>query len=285
VRAIEDCTAGRISPEVAVARLVLAGMSAAGIVAALEGIAGPAVDAMRALVAARMGAVDALAAEVRETAQDHDASAGIARIASFFDRAVQHSPEASVALYSLGDPAILAAATEEIVVWLSAHRLLPQDADVLDLGCGIGRIAAALAGRCRHVLAVDVSAGMVAEAARRLAAVPNVLVRATGGEDLDWLEAGAFDLVVAVDSFPYIVQAGLGQRHVQGAARALRPGGHLCLLNLSYRDDLAADRADTAAWATASGMQVIVNGVRPFRLWDGAAFVLARDEVRVTGAA
>ena len=81
------------------------------------------------------------------------------------------SPEASVALYSLGDPAILAAATEEIVAWLVAERLLPADADVLDLGCGIGRVGG-VAPRCRSVLGLDVSAGMVAEATRRLLACP-----------------------------------------------------------------------------------------------------------------
>jgi SAM-dependent methyltransferase len=278
VTAIEDCLAGRISPQVALARMLLAGDGAAAIRKALDAASGPAIDAMRALVDARPAALDALAAEVGATAANHDASgaAGIARIAAFFDRAVQHSPEASVALYSLGDPAILAAATHEIVVWLSAERLLPDGADVLDLGCGIGRIAAALAGRCRSVLALDVSPGMVDEAARRLAPLPNVQVRTTGGEDLDWLGPAAFDLVLAVDAFPYIVQAGLAGRHVDGAARALRAGGHLCILNLSYRDDPAADRADAAAWAAASGMQLLVDGVRPFRLWDGAAYVFRR---------
>ena len=282
--AIDDCIAGHISPEVALSRLLFAGLDSAGIVAALNA-AGPSepVAAMRALVAGRGPALDALSAEVAATGAEHTAegpspAAGVARIAAFFDRAVQHSPEASVALYSLGDPAILAAATAEIVAWLSAQRLLRDGADVLDLGCGIGRISAALAPRCRSVLALDVSPKMVAEAARRLAAVANVQVRRTGGEDLDWLEPEAFDLVLAIDSFPYIVQTGAetALRHVRGAARALRPGGALCMLNLSYRDDLHADRADAAAWADAAGMRVAVDGTLPFQVWDGTAFVLAR---------
>ena len=288
VEAVADCVAGRISPEVAVARMLLGGMDAAAIGGALDAAhagagSGAAVAAMRALLAGRGGALDALAAEVAATAAGHDASGatpgeGVARIAAFFDRAVRHSPEASVALYSLGDPAILAAATNEIVDWLAAQGLLGAGADVLDLGCGIGRVAAALAGRCRSVLGLDVSAGMVDEAARRLAGMANVRVRRTGGEDLDGLEAGAFDLVLAIDSFPYIVQTGAetALRHVRGAARALRPGGALCILNLSYRGDPAADRADVEAWSAATGMAVREAGGRPFRLWDGAAFVLVR---------
>ena len=282
--AIEACVAGVISPEVAVARMVLAGQDASSIGAALdEAMASPAVAAMRALVTGRGAAVDALAAEVAATGAEHDASgttpaAGVARIAAFFDRAVRHSPEASVALYSLGDPTILAAATAEIVEWLETAGLLRAGADVLDLGCGIGRVAAALAPRCRSVLGLDVSEGMVAEATRRLSTIGNVQVRRTSGEDLDALAPAAFDLVLAIDSFPYIVQTGAAtaRRHVEGAARALRAGGALCILNLSYRGDEAADRADAADWAARSGMRLVRDGGRPFRLWDGTGFVLAK---------
>jgi SAM-dependent methyltransferase len=225
--------------------------------------------------------LDGLSAEVKATHARHDASGptpaeGIAVIAGFFDDAVRHSPEASVALYSLGDPLILAAATAEIVAWLHAEGLLPPGADVLDVGCGIGRVAAALAPRCRSVLGLDVSAGMVGEARRRLADHPNVRISLTSGEDLDAVETAAFDLVLAIDSFPYIVQTGpeTALRHVRGAARALRPGGALCILNLSFRCDPAQDRADAIGWAADSGMHMTHDGGRPFRLWDGTAFVL-----------
>lgn len=280
--AVDDCVAGRISPEVAVARMLLAGSGAAAILHAAAG-PHPAAQAMRALVQGRAATLDALAAEVAATAAAHHASGatpaeGVARIAAFFDRAVRHSPEASVALYSLGDPAILAAATAEIVAWLQAGHLLRPGCDALDLGCGIGRVAAALAPHCRTVLGLDVSRGMVTEAATRLADLGNVIIAHTGGEHLDALPTAAFDLVLAIDSFPYIVQTGpaTALRHVQGAARALRPGGALCILNLSYRDDAPADRADAAAWAEAAGMALVQDGDRPFKLWDGTAFVLRR---------
>ena len=280
---IQDCQAGRISPQVAVARLLLAGHDTTAILTALNRTNGAATDAMRALVETRASPLDALAAEIRDTAARHDASGpppaeGIAPIAAFFDRAVQHSPEASVALYSLGDPAILAAATAEIVAWLGIQHLLPARADILDLGCGIGRVATALAPACRSILALDVSPGMVAEATTRLAPHPNVTIRHTTGEDLDWLEPDSLDLILAIDSFPYIVQTGpsTALTHIQGAARALRPGGALCILNLSYRNDPEADRADATAWATATGLRLTHHGQRPFRLWDGTAYILSR---------
>ena len=288
--AVGDCLAGHISPEVAIARLLLGGATAAGVLQALQ--AHPSGDprwaAMRELATARTGALDRLAAEVRDTGANHSAAGGtpeegLARIAAFFDRAVAHSPEASVALYSLGDPAILAAATAEIVAWLDRQALLPPGADVLDLGCGIGRMAGALAPRCRSILGLDVSAGMVAEARRRHAGQPHLRFAVTSGQGLDLPDA-SLDLVLAVDSFPYIVQAGpeVAARHVSGAARALRPGGALAVLNLSYRGDGAADRRDAAAWAQEAGLAWEDCGT-PFRLWDGTAHVFRASPSPASG--
>ena len=149
---------------------------------------------------------------------------------------------------------------------------------MLDLGCGFGRVAAALAPRCRSVLGLDVSAGMVAEARRQQGALANVRFEQTGGRDLAGLEAARFDLVLAIDSFPYIVQAGdaVALQHVADAARILRPGGALVILNLSYRNDDAADLEDAQRWAAAHGFRLELAETKPFALWDGTAYVLRR---------
>lgn len=284
---LQNCTEGRISPEIAIAHFMFAGADTRSIAATLDAAAPhPRVDAIRALLAGRAPQIDALSAEVAATAADHNARGdtpeqGIARIAAFFDRAVAASPEASVALYSLGDPAILAAATAEIVEWLEKSDLLASGAgggaDVLDLGCGIGRIAAALAPRCRGVLGLDVSPGMVAEARRRCAAQPNLRFEITAGQNLAFLGTASLDLVLAVDSFPYLVQAGpplLGP-HLADIARILRPGGALVILNLSYEND-GLDRSRAETWSAIHGFALAVADSHPFRLWDGSAYVFRR---------
>ena len=279
--------AGRISPEVALARLVLAAFPPEAIEARLAALpAGNArVDALARLHRARRGALDEVRAMLAEARLDHVAEAddgcaeaAVARIAASYDRAVAVAPEASVAAYSLNDPAVLAAATAEVVAWLAREALIGPDRDVLDLGCGIGRVSAALAPRCRSVLGLDVSPNMVAEARRRHGAVPRLRFGATPGTGLAALADAAFDLVLAVDSFPYMVQAGaaVAERHLADAARVLRPGGALAVPNLSYRGDVEADRADAARWAAAGGWTLAVAGTAPFALWDGAAFLFRR---------
>jgi SAM-dependent methyltransferase len=240
-------------------------------------------EALARLHRARRGGLGELRAMLAASGLDHGAAPGtpeeaVARVAAAFDRAVAAAPEASVAAYSLNDPAALAAATGEVVEWLAREGLVGPDRDVLDLGCGIGRVSAALAPRCRSVLGLDVSPSMVAEARRRHAGAPNLRFGTTPGTGLSALGTASFDLVLAVDSFPYIVQAGaaVAERHIADAARVLRGGGAFAILNLSYRGDPEADRADAARWAAAGGWTLAVDGAAPFALWDGAAFLLRR---------
>ncbi len=278
------CLAGLISPEIALARLLLGEQTGAEIAAQIEARRPdpptPPWTALARLLHEKADVLDSLATQVVTAGREHGVFApgsNVARVAAFFDAAAARAPEAGVAFYSLGDPAILAAATAEIVAWLAQEGLLgPPPPDVLDLGSGIGRIAAALAPHCRSVLGLDVSPGMVTEARRRCAGLANVRFEATPGQDLAVLPAQAFDLVLAVDSFPYMIQVGGGvaDRHVEGAARALRRGGALVILNLSYGREAEADQADVGQWAEKYGFRVARAGERPFGLWDGVVFML-----------
>ena len=220
---------------------------------------------------ANMHAVSRMLAQARiDHAGAHDPQA----IAAMFDRAVAEAPDASVAAYTLNDPALAARATAEIVDWLVAEGLAAGP--VLDLGCGTGRIAAALARHAGHVLGLDVSAGMVAEARRRHGRDPRLRFEVTDGQPPSHLPAGSLGLVLAVDSFPYLVQSGLADAHAEAAAQCLQPGGALVILNLSYGPD-ASDRV--RRWCETFGLLLERNGLQPFLLWDGTAFVLRRTAI------
>ena len=275
------CLSGQIGPEVALARMLLAGETAEAIARRVREarIPGKAWADLARVLAAREAGLPHLRDMIDAASIDHAGASTPERIAALFDRAVAASPEASVALYSLGDPATLAAATGELVSWLSAESLIGPEMDILDLGCGIGRVAAALAGRCRSVLGVDVSPAMIAQARLRCAGLENMRFAVSDGRDLAMLPDAGFDLMLAVDSFPYLIQAGLelAERHFAEAARVLRPRAALAILNFSYRGDQAADAAQAMQWAHRHGLEVRHCGVAPFRLWDASAYVFTNE--------
>jgi cyclopropane fatty-acyl-phospholipid synthase-like methyltransferase len=204
---------------------------------------------------------------------------GIAFCERLFDWSVQQSEEASVALYSLGNPDLLEQATAEIVSQLREWGLVKREANVLDIGCGIGRLLVALAPEVRGAVGIDVSARMVAAARRRCEGLENVTVIKGDGYGLGGVPPAEFELVIAVDSFPYLRQSGyaLVQRFVADSARVLKAGGQLVILNYSYSEDEETQAREMRALAAESGLEVVEIGRRPFELWDGVAFRLRKQ--------
>ncbi len=266
MNAVAAWLAGDISPEVALSRLLLDGLAPDDILAVV-----PAGSALAALAVRQRENLHVVARMLTRARIDHAGAQQPQEIARMFNRAVADAPDASVAAYTLNDPEVAARATAEIVRWLVAQGLAAGP--VLDLGCGTGRIAAALLPYAGQVLGLDVSHGMVAEARRRYGGDPRLRFAVTDGQPPGDLPAGGFGLVLAVDSFPYLIQSGLADAHAEAGAQCLRPGGALVILNLSYGADASAR---LPGWCAAFGLSVEQAGTRPFSLWDGAAFVLRR---------
>ena len=203
----------------------------------------------------------------------------IDRCARFFDWSVDQNEEASVALYSLGSAELLADATDEVVRLLGRWSALGLDRDVLQIGCGIGRVECAISPRVRTATGVDVSARMIEVAKRRTASLPNVHIALTDGRGLDSFADGHFDTVFAVDTFPYLVLGGepLVQRHFAEIRRVLEPGGVFAILNYSYRGDPADDHGDVLRLARANGFTVDICGGADGTMWNGCAYRMTAD--------
>jgi ubiquinone/menaquinone biosynthesis C-methylase UbiE len=289
VTVLRACADASLPENVALMRLILATKNAADLDWHLA-LAIPALDRKSAARLRKLAGLArrhpeawyrlhaAAAAVSHDAAADKPADKTVADIAASFDRAVKMSPEASVALYSLGDPERLAAATTEIIEWLRDTGLLGSEKTVLDIGCGIGRLEAVLAAEVGHIVGTDVSPEMIRIAQERCAKQKNVEFRLTSGMDLAQFADALFDCVLAVDALPYLVIAGtdLAERHFTEAARVLKPGGELVILNYSYRDSLEQDRVDVERLGDAAGLEMVLVGVRPFQRWDGTAYRLAK---------
>jgi SAM-dependent methyltransferase len=208
---------------------------------------------------------------------DHEAVASDpAHWAQVFDRMAAASPEGGVALYALGNPDLLRAATAEVVDRMRGWGLLGPGVRVVEIGCGIGRLVEALAGEVAQVTGLDVSEGMVARARERCAGLANVTLLVSSGRDLSGIGDGTAELVLGADVFPYLVQAGVAGPHVAEAARVLRPDGHLLILNYAYGGDEKTDRAEVAGLAARHGFEVLRWGTRDLSLWDASAFLLRK---------
>jgi cyclopropane fatty-acyl-phospholipid synthase-like methyltransferase len=207
-----------------------------------------------------------------------DTEEGIERCRRLFDASVAQSEESSVALYSLGNPELLAAATDEVIGVMDDWGVLKPDRDAIEIGCGIGRLMAPLSSRLRSVSGTDVSPGMIAAATRRLAACSNTSVLLTDGKDLSSWEAASVDLVYSVDTFPYVVLSGraLVERHFEEVRRVLRPGGDFVLFNYAYGRSREEVNGEVLGLAQQAQLQVIRADVSPFHIWNGVGWQLRK---------
>ncbi len=270
---LEDCASGRIPPNLALYRLLASSPDEDSARAALAEYLGSRADHERPIRAiaelwarlpeayARVQALKPLEMPVVQGWQ------------TSFDQTNAIDEQIAVAAYCLGDADLLKSATNELVSCVQAWDLL--GGDVLDFGCGTGRVAAAIAPLVAHVTGIDVSQRMVEAARHAVRSYPNaVIIR--GEETSLPFGAGQFDAVLAVDSFPYVVGSGVADRVLADMARVLKAEGRLLIMNYSYRGDLELDRCDVSAFARHFGFTVLRDGTADLSLWDGRAFLLQK---------
>lgn len=204
--------------------------------------------------------------------------AGLARTRRLFDHSVTQSEEASVAFYSLGSAELLAEATAEVVSVLTNWGVLSGERDALEVGCGIGRFLVALAPRLHSILGLDISPNMVEAARRRIAQTPNARAMLTTGRDLSQFSQHSFDLVLSVDAFPYLVQAGhaLVETHFREVSRVLRPGGNFVIFNFAYGRSRERDAREVRGLGLTSGLSAQRVDETPFCLWNAIGYQLAK---------
>lgn len=143
------------------------------------------------------------------------------------------------------------AATGTEVVFLTDALALRQGERILDVGCGTGRHAVALAADGMRVTGVDLSPDMLARArARAEAAGVEVDLREADASDLPPI--GPFDAAICLceGAFCLIPDAAAPLAHDRSVLtaihRVLRPGGRLLLTGLHAARMLAAWRRGEA---------------------------------------
>ncbi len=113
--------------------------------------------------------------------------------------------------------------TQELA--LAPHLRVAPGTEVLDLGCGIGRLTRVMAGRAAHVTALDVSPEMLARAQELNPALDNVEWVLGDGTSLTGVEDASHDVVVSHVVLQHIPDPRVQLAYVAEFGRVLRPGG------------------------------------------------------------
>jgi len=103
-------------------------------------------------------------------------------------------------------------------------ELRPTD-EVLDIGCGLGRLTRVLAARAGRVVALDVSAEMLRRARELSPHLDNVEWVHGDGRTLHPLPDDSLDAVVSFVVFQHLPDPELTLGYVAEMGRVLRPGG------------------------------------------------------------
>jgi cyclopropane fatty-acyl-phospholipid synthase-like methyltransferase len=113
---------------------------------------------------------------------------------------------------------------------------LNADSQVLEIGCGVGRLGQQFAPQCHTWTGCDVSPNMLQHAQRRLAQFDNVRLVEISGYDLRPIADETQDVIYSTVVFMHLAEWDR-YNYILEAKRALKPGGQLYIDNVSLTTD------------------------------------------------
>jgi SAM-dependent methyltransferase len=170
-------------------------------------------------------------------------------------------------------------ATRELVERFEAWSLLGPGRRTLGLGCGAGRMQAALSPRVALAAGVDPSPELIARARWCCSRLPNTRHEVADNHDLSLFDDASFQLLYAVAPEPSI----LGSRDVRvtplfaEVARVLAPGGEFVIVEpapLASEGGTAV--GDVERQARDHGLEPIASEEAPLRHRAGVSYRMRR---------
>jgi len=127
--------------------------------------------------------------------------------------------------------------------------------NALEIGCGTGAFARALARRCKRVVALDLSAEMIRVARSRSSQFENLEFQLADAMTWDFPQSH-FDFVCSIATLHHLEQREL----LLKIKDALKPRGVLVVLDLVQSDSLTERICDVVALGVSGGLRLLHNG-------------------------
>jgi SAM-dependent methyltransferase len=196
------------------------------------------------------------------------------------ERALGAAPPLAAREATAADRAALGeSATRELVERFEAWGLLGRESRTLELGCGAGRMQAALSPRVALAAGVDASPELIARARWCCSRLANTRHEVAHSHDLSVFDDGSFELLYAVNPAPSIIGSDDGPvtSTLAEVARVLAAGGNLVIVEPGSRSSGPdAASGDLEHRARAHGLERVVSEDVPLRYRDGVSYRMRR---------
>jgi ubiquinone/menaquinone biosynthesis C-methylase UbiE len=156
------------------------------------------------------------------------------------------------------DESSLQTSGKQVAARIAVAISLNASDDVLEIGCGVGRVGCAIAPECRSWIGCDISKAMLSHARRRLAGLSNVRLVRLWEASLNEIPDASVDVVYCTNMLAHLDPMERWQ-YVMEAQRILRPFGRLYV--------------DTIALNSPEGWAMLLNNLKQRRSGVDAPYI------------
>ena len=121
----------------------------------------------------------------------------------------------------------------------------PSKMQILEIGCGIGRILIPMSKIFGECIGIDISSEMVQQGQKHIANIPNCKILENNGIDLSLFPDNHFDFCYSFIVFQHIPEKKIVKQYISEVSRVLKPD---CLFRFQVRGTISTKPKEITTW-------------------------------------
>ena len=121
----------------------------------------------------------------------------------------------------------------------------PSEMNILEIGCGIGRILVPMSKIFGNATGIDISSEMVQLGQKYVGEIPNCRILENNGTDLSMFPENSFDFCYSFIVFQHIPDKKIIENYIKEVSRILKPG---CLFRFQVRGTIDTKPKEITTW-------------------------------------